>query len=131
MPALDPLIERGLPANPEAEKAVLGAILLDNAAYNAAAAMITAEDFSVDANRRIYQRMITLREGIPARPIDFTTLTEELLATKELEAIGGVSYLSTLTDGLPRAVNTEHHARIVKDKSVLRRLIHAAHNIVQ
>jgi replicative DNA helicase len=131
MAAIDPLLERGLPANPEAEKAVLGAILLDNGAYNAAASMITSEDFSVDSNRRIYQRMVMLREGIPARPIDFTTLTEELLASKELEAVGGVAYLATLTDGLPRAVNTEHYARIVKDKSVLRRLIHTAHNIVQ
>lgn len=110
---------------------MLGAILLDNEAYNAAATMLVADDFSVDANRRIYLRMCALREGATARPIDFTTLTEELLASKELETIGGVSYLSTLTDGLPRAVNTEHHARIVKDKSVLRRLIHAAHNIVQ
>ena len=103
----DLLIERGLPANPDAEKAVLGAILLDNGAYNAAAAMIVSDDFSVDANRRIYQRMIGLREGVPPRPIDFTTLTEELLLSKELEAIGGVSYLSTLTDGIPRSINTE------------------------
>lgn len=129
--ALDPLIERGLPASPEAEKAVLGAILLENDAYYDVCETLHADDFSVDANRRIYQRMVRLREGIPARPIDFTTLTEELLATKELDVIGGVSYLGSLTDGLPLAVNSEHHARIVKDKSVLRRLIHAAHNIVQ
>ncbi len=131
MAALDPLIERGLPASPEAERAILGAILLDNGAYNAAAAMIVSDDFSVDANRRIYSRMVVLREGAPARPIDFTTLTEELLQSKELDAVGGVAYLSSLTDGLPRAVNAEHYARIVKDKSVLRRMIHTAHNIVQ
>src|SRR5579871_359831 len=103
--AADPLIERGLPANADAEKAVLGAILLDNGAYNAAAAMIVPDDFSIDSHRRIFQRMIMLREGVPPRPIDFTTLTEELLQHRELESIGGVSYLSTLTDGLPRAVN--------------------------
>jgi replicative DNA helicase len=131
MAALDPLIERGLPANAEAEKAVLGAILLDNGAYNAAAAMIVSDDFSVDAHRRIYQKMIGLREGVPPRPIDFTTLVEELLLSKELDAVGGLTYLGTLTDGLPRAVNAEHYAKIVKDKSVLRRLIHTAHNIVQ
>ncbi|SRR5579871_810480 len=129
--AADPLIERGLPANADAEKAVLGAILLDNGAYNAAAAIIVSDDFYVDSHRRIYQKMIGLREGVPPRPIDFTTLTEELMLSKELDAVGGVSYLSTLTDGLPRAVNTEHYAKIVKDKSVLRRLIHTAHSIVQ
>src|SRR5579871_4911911 len=128
--AADPLIERGLPANADAEKAVLGAILLDNGAYNAAA-IIVSDDFYVDSHRRIYQKMIGLREGVPPRPIDFTTLTEELMLSKELDAVGGVSYLSTLTDGLPRAVNTEHYAKIVKDKSVLRRLIHTAHSIVQ
>src|SRR5258708_4512373 len=131
MAALDPLIERGLPVNPEAEKAVLGAILLDNGAYNAAAAIITSDDFAVDANRRIFQRMISLREGLPPRPIDGFTLHEELGRSKELEAVGGLAYIDDLTIGLPRAVNVEHYARIVKDKSTLRRLIHTAHNIVQ
>src|SRR5258708_36096968 len=131
MPALDPLIERGLPANPEAEKAVLGAILLDNGAYNAGAAMITADDFYVDAHRRISQRIVALREGIAPRPVDQVLLVEELLQSGELDAVGGTSYVSDLTYGLPRSVNAEHYARIVKDKSVLRRLIHTAHNIVQ
>jgi len=129
--APDVLVERGLPASPEAEKAVLGAVLLDNYAYELISDTLSADDFSVDANRRIYQRMIALRRGAPPRPIDYTTLTEELLATKELDVIGGVSYLSTLTDGLPRAVNTEHHARIVKDKSTLRRLIYTARDIAK
>jgi replicative DNA helicase len=131
MPLADPLIERGLPANIEAEKSVLGAILLENSAYNAAAALLRAEDFSVDAHRRIYERMMGLMEGVPPRPIDYTTLTEELLQRKELEAVGGVSYLSALTDGLPRAANVEHYARIVKDKSVLRRLAYTAQGILQ
>lgn len=129
--ALDPLIEKGLPISPEAEKAVLGAVLLDNYAYEIVSEMLNAEDFAVDANRRIYQRMVALRDKTPAMPIDSTTLTNELLASKELEIIGGFSYLSSLTDGLPRAVNSEHYARIVKDKSTLRRLIHTAHDIFQ
>ena len=133
MAAIDPLVERGLPRESRsAEKAVLGAILLDNGAYNAAAAMIVGDDFSVDANRRIYQRMIALREGAPARPIDFTTLTEELLANQRTRRGGrrGLSFDAHRWTA-PRAVNTEHYARIVKDKSVLRRMIHTAHNIVQ
>ncbi|HXI43899.1 MAG TPA: DnaB-like helicase C-terminal domain-containing protein [Bryobacteraceae bacterium] len=131
VPPKDVLIEKGLPASPDAEKAVLGAILIDNYAYDLVSDMLHVDDFFVDAHRRIFQRMVALRKGVPVRPIDFTSLTEELLATKELEIIGNVSYLSSLTDGLPRAVNTEHHARIVKDKSVLRNLIHTAHSIVQ
>lgn len=127
----DVLIERGLPANPDAEKAVLGAILLDNAAYNVVAALLAADDFHVDAHRRLYARMTALREGDPPGPIDFTTITEELLRTSELEAVGGVSYLATLTDGLPRSINVGAYARIVKDKAILRQTITTAHQIVQ
>jgi len=130
MATFDPLVEKGLPANPDAEKAVLGAILLDNAAYNATAPILRSEDFSVDAHRRLYERMVGLMEGAPARPVDYTTLTEELIRSKELESIGGVTYISSLTDGLPRAVNAEHYARIVKDKSVLRRLIFTSNSIM-
>lgn len=126
----DPLIERGLPANADAEKAVLGAILLDNAAYNAVAPLLRADDFAVDAHRRIFLAMVALMEGAPARPVDYTTLTEELIRAKELEAVGGVTYLSSLTEGLPRAVNAEHYARIVKDKSVLRKLIFTTNGIM-
>ena len=131
MATADPLIERGLPANAEAEKAVLGAILMYNGAYNATAPILSAEDFSVDGHRRIYQQIVGLMESSPPRPVDYTTLTEELIRSKELEVIGGVTYLSSLTDGLPRAVNAEHYAKIVKDKSVLRRLIYTSHNILQ
>lgn len=126
---VDPLLERGLPANPAAEQAVLGAILLSPDALYEAAAIVTPDDFSVDSHRRIFAAMVKISERQGA--IDYTTLTEELLGSKELEAVGGVSYLSTLTDGLPRGSNIEHYARIVKDKSRLRLLIHAADNIVQ
>jgi replicative DNA helicase len=139
---LDTLIERGLPANPEAEKAVLGAILLSadapgpegqsrNMAYDRVATIITSDDFSVDAHRRIFLAMAKLREGSPARPVDATTVVNELLASKELEAIGGLTYLGSLTDGLPRGVNVGAYAAIVKDMAILRRTIHTAHMIVQ
>lgn len=125
--AVDPLIARGLPANIEAEKAVLGAILLDNAAYTAAAPLISPGDFFADANRRIFRQMVKLSES--ARPIDFTTLAEELIQDSELEAVGGAVYLSSLTDGLPRSANIEHYARIVADKATARRLIHTVASI--
>src|SRR4029077_18418301 len=75
-----------LPANVEAERSILGAILLDNFSYNQAAEHLRAEDFSLDSHRRIYSRMIDLAES--SRPIDMITLVEELDRRKELEAIG-------------------------------------------
>jgi len=122
-------MEKGLPGNLDAERSVLGAVLLDNAAYTYAAELLLADDFSNDAHRRIFARMVALAET--ARPIDPVTLTEELLRTGELEAIGGVAYLSVLTESLPRSVNAAHYARIVKDKAVLRRLAHTSNGILR
>ena len=124
----DPVLEKGLPSNLDAERSVLGAVLLDNSAYNYAAELLIADDFSSDGHRRIFARMVTLGES--GRPIDPVTLTEELLRTNELETVGGVAYLSALTEGLPRASNVAHYARIVKDKAVLRRLVHTSNSIL-
>ena len=124
----NPVLEKGLPSNLDAERSVLGAILLDNAAYSYAAELLIPDDFSSEAHRRVFGRMVGLGEG--GRPIDPVTLTEELLRTNELEAVGGVAYLSALTEGLPRATNVAHYARIVKDKAVLRRLVHTSNSIL-
>ncbi len=129
MATVDPVLGKGLPSSLDAEKSVLGAILLDNAAYSYAAELLIADDFSSDAHRRIFARMVGLSES--ARPIDPVTLTDELLRTNELETIGGVAYLSALTEGLPRSTNVAHYARIVKDKAVLRRLIHTSNAIMR
>ncbi|HEV2989888.1 MAG TPA: replicative DNA helicase [Candidatus Angelobacter sp.] len=129
MATLDHSIDRGLPASNEAERAILGAILLDNFAYNQAAESLHAEDFSLDSHRRIYLRMMELAES--GRPIDFVTLTEQLGQHKEIEAVGGVAYVTSLTDGLPRVKNIEQYVKIVKDKAMLRYLIHAASSAIQ
>ncbi len=126
MATTDLSLERGLPASPDAERSILGAILLDNFAYNQAAETLKPDDFSLDAHRRIYTRMVELQEA--NRPIDLITLTEELARKKEVEAIGGVAYLASLTDGVPRRPNIEHYVRIVRDKALLRQLINAAQN---
>ena len=126
MATTDFSLERGLPASPDAERSILGAILLDNFAYNQAAETLKPDDFSLDAHRRIYARMIELQEA--NKPIDLITLTEELARRKEVEAIGGVAYLATLTDGVPRRPNIEHYVRIVRDKALLRSLINTAQN---
>ncbi|MFB3917101.1 MAG: replicative DNA helicase [Terriglobales bacterium] len=118
--------EQLLPVNIEAERSILGAILLDNFCYTQAT--LQADDFSLDSHRRIFTRMRELGES--GRAIDYVTLSEELSRHKELEAIGGFSYLASLTDGLPRVQNIEHYVKIVKDKSLLRGLIHAANNAI-
>ncbi|HXO05370.1 MAG TPA: replicative DNA helicase [Candidatus Sulfotelmatobacter sp.] len=122
--ASDTTIERPLPNNLEAERSILGAILLDNHALNAAIEKIRSEDFFLSQHRQIFERMIQLGEKQQA--IDVVTLMEDLSRRGELEAAGGIAYLSQLADGLPRVTNVEHYARIVKEKAVLRSLIFSA-----
>src|SRR6266478_5857784 len=130
MATTDYSLDRGLPASIDAERAILGAILLDNLAYHQAAqAALQAEDFSLDSHRRIYLRMMELAET--GRAVDFVTLTEQLGQHKEIESVGGVAYVTSLTDGLPRVKNIEQYVKIVKDKALLRGLIHAASSAIQ
>lgn len=117
-----------LPANIEAERSILGAILLDNFHYNEAAEHLQAEDFSLDSHRRIYSRMVELAESM--RPIDMITLIEELDRHKDLQAIGDVAYVSSLVDGVPDRPSIEHYVKIVRDKALLRGLIHAANSAI-
>ncbi|HEY3383431.1 MAG TPA: replicative DNA helicase [Vicinamibacterales bacterium] len=120
--------ERVLPHNLEAERSVLGAILIQNDAYNLAAELLVPEDFYRDAHRRIFDKIIALSERGAA--VDFVTLKEELARAGDLDAVGGPAYVASLVDGVPRATNVEHYAKIVKEKSVLRNLISAANTIV-
>ena len=119
---------RTLPHNLEAERSVLGAILVHNDAFNLAAQVIDSGDFYRDAHRRIFERMVQLNERNQA--IDFVTLKEELSRVGELDDVGGPAYVASLADGVPRATNIEYYARIVKEKSTLRSLIYAATKIV-
>jgi replicative DNA helicase len=120
--------ERTLPHNLEAERSVLGAILVHNDAFNTAAQVIDGRDFYRDAHRRIFDRMVALSERNAA--IDFITLKEELSRGGELEEVGGPAYVASLVDGVPRATNVEYYARIVKEKATLRNLIYAANKIL-
>ncbi len=125
MATTDYSLERGLPSSVDAERSILGGILLDNLAFHeASAANLKPDDFSHDSHRRIYGRMHDLAEN--GRPIDLITLAEELGRNKEVEPVGGVAYLSSLTDGLPHRPNIEQYVRIVKDKALLRGVIFAA-----
>jgi replicative DNA helicase len=124
MATADTSIERPLPHNLEAERSILGAVLLDNHSLNAAVEKLRSEDFFLPQHRQIFERMIQLAEKQQA--IDVVTLMEDLARRGELESAGGVPYLSQLADGLPRITNVEHYARIVKEKSVLRNLAFSA-----
>jgi replicative DNA helicase len=114
-------LDAGLPANLDAEKTILGAILLDNAAHSEAAEKLESGDFSLDSHQRIFQRMSELMNL--QRAVDIVTLSNELARYKEIEAVGGVAYLASLTEGLPLRPVIDEYIRIVKDKSLLRRLM--------
>jgi replicative DNA helicase len=119
---------RTLPHNLEAERSVLGAILLHNDAFNLAAEVIDSQDFFRDAHRRIFDKMVKLVERGDA--IDLVTLKEELGRAGELDEIGGPAYITALVDGVPRSTNVEHYARIIKEKATLRSLIFSANKIL-
>ena len=107
---------------------MLGAILIHNDAFNSAAEVIDSRDFFRDAHRRIFDRMVALSERGGA--IDFVTLKEELSRAGELDEVGGPAYIASLADGVPRSANVEYYAKIVKEKSTLRSLIHSANKIL-
>src|SRR5436309_3764390 len=126
---VDATLEKPLPNNLDAERSVLGAILLDNNALNPAIEYLRPEDFFLDQHRRVFTHMMVLGESQQA--IDLVTLTEELNRKGDLEASGGAPYLASLADGMPKVSNIEHYARIVKEKAILRNLIHTTPNIQQ
>ena len=113
-------LEKTLPNNLEAERSIMGAILLDDKAVLTIFEILKPQDFYLEQNRRIFEKMLQLMNS--ARPIDLVT-SSELQRSNQLESVGGAAYLAGLTDGLPRAMNIEFYAKIVKEKSTLRRLI--------
>ena len=122
------IADRALPSNIEAERSVIGAILLDNGAINVTASTIGARDFFRDAHRRIFDKMVKLVERGDA--IDLVTLKEELGCSGDLEEVGGPAYIASLVDGVPRSMNVEHYARIVKEKARLRDIIFAGNKLI-
>jgi replicative DNA helicase len=124
MPA-ETSIERPLPHYLVAEKTLLGVVLLNNAALVGALEKgLTADDFFLPEHRNIFEAMMRLDEE--RKPIDAVTITEHLHRTGKLEASGGPAYISQLADGVPHAMNVEQYTQIIREKAVLRGLIHAA-----
>jgi len=122
------MFERVPPQNMEAEQAVLGSILLQSEALITAMERIRSEDFYSTPHQLIFDAMVELGEG--NQPIDLVTLTAYLQDRQQLEEIGGVSYLAKLAGGVPTAANIDYYAQIVEEKSMYRRLIRTATQIV-
>src|SRR6202790_2391977 len=124
----DIALEKGLPVNLDAERYVLGAILMDDALYIQVAGSLESDDFSLEKHRRIFLRMGELYER--GERIDRVTVANELMKQNQLESVDGVSYLVSLDEGLPALANLDSYVRIVKDKATLRKLIFSAQKVI-
>ena len=116
------------PQSVEAEKTVLGGILLNNKNLNVVLSIISPEDFYKDSNRKIIGKIVTLVDK--GKPVDVVTLSEELQKEGVLDEVGGASYLSSLLDGVPKSLNIEFYAQIIKEKALLRQLILSSAKII-
>ena len=105
---------RALPHNLEAERSILGAVIVRNNAMAKVIGTVTALDFYLDAHQQIFSAMLALHQQ--SIPIDFVTLKNQL--GDQLEAVGGPSYVAGLADGMPTSTNVEQYARIVKDANI-------------
>src|SRR5580700_11333451 len=128
MSATSTALDKGLPSNVDAERFVLGSILLNDSLYIQAAGELQPDDFSLEKHRRIFTRMGELNER--GERIDRVTVANELMRFNELESCDGLSYLVSLDDGLPQILNIDSYIRIVKDKAVLRRIIFASQHMM-
>ncbi|MDG2703404.1 DnaB-like helicase N-terminal domain-containing protein, partial [Vibrio parahaemolyticus] len=123
------LDDRLPPQNIEAEQAVLGAVFLEPSALTLASEVLIPEDFYRMSHQKIYNAMLVL--GDRGEPVDLVTVTSELANTDLLEEVGGISYLTDIANSVPTAANIEYYAKIVEEKSILRRLIRTATTIAQ
>jgi replicative DNA helicase len=127
MKEVESQIEKLPPQNVEAEQSILGAILIDNEALPKALEVIDPDDFYKQSHRKIFQAMIELFEK--SEPIDLITLTDNMKRQDELDAVGGVAYLSSLVNMVPTAANIKYHSKIVREKGLLRNLLRSATEI--
>ena len=121
-------LTKGLPANLEAEKFILGSLLLDDTRFIEVAGQITTEDFILEKHRRIFTRMEELHER--SVKIDRITVAEELQRRGELESVDGLTYLVSLDDGLPQISNLDGYIRIVREKAILRKIAVASQHLM-
>jgi replicative DNA helicase len=123
-----PVLERALPHNVDAERSLLGAVLVNNENFHRVIELLRPEDLYLDSHRVMMRHMIALAER--SRVIDLVTLQEELLRGSQLETAGGMSYMASLLDGIPHLINIEHYIEIIREKSLLRQLVSASNRIM-
>ena len=128
MPARDVLIEQSLPVNLDAERFVLGAIMTDDSAFLQVGGKVTEDDFGLEKHKIIFRRIGDLQDR--GEKIDRVTLANELMKHGELQSVDGLSYLVSLDDGLPQIYNLESYVKIVKEKSLLRRVITISQGLI-
>jgi replicative DNA helicase len=116
------------PHSAEAEKTVLGGILINNKHLNVVLSIISPDDFYKESNQKIIEKIILLVDK--GLPVDLLTLSEELQKDGCLEEVGGAVYLSSMMDGVPKSLNIEYHAQIIKEKALLRGLILSSAKII-
>src|SRR3989338_5163344 len=116
------------PQNLDAERSILGGVLIENEAIHNVLEIISPDDFYDERNKMIFQGIINLVQS--NKPVDIITLTEELKKGDKLEGVGGASYVAYLTDLVPTAANIDYYASIVKEKSLLRQLITKSTEVV-
>ncbi|HTA46335.1 MAG TPA: replicative DNA helicase [Bryobacteraceae bacterium] len=121
-------LQKGLPANIDAERFILGSVLLDGSRFIEIAGAVTNDDFALEKHRRIFSRISELHER--GEKIDRVTVANELLRYNELESVDGLSYLISLDDGLPRISNLESYVKIIRDKATLRRIAVASQQLM-
>ena len=124
----DLLIEQSLPVNLDAERFVLGAIMTDVSAFLQVGGKIAEEDFSLEKHRVIFRRICNLQDR--GETIDRVTLANELMKHGELQSMDGLSYLVSLDDGLPQIYSLDSYVNIVKEKSLLRRIITVSQGLI-
>jgi len=128
MKDIDYSLHKVPPQNLEAEQSILGGILLDNRAVNNVIEILDADDFYSEAHRKIFKAIVELSEK--SEPSDIVTLANNLRDKNQLDALGGEAYLASLVNSVPSAANISFYSKIVKEKSILRRLIGAATGIL-
>jgi replicative DNA helicase len=127
MPPEPETLARLPPHSPDAERSVLGSMLRDNGVIGDVIQIIRVENFYADAHQKIFQAMVGLYDK--GHPVDLVVLSEVLKEQKHIEDIGGYAYLAVLWDAAPTAANAEYYARIVRDKALVRSLIHSTNEI--
>ena len=121
-------LERSLPHNIDAEKSVLGSILVNNENYYRVVELLRPEDFYFDAHRVIFRQIVELMEK--SKTVDLITIQEELMRASSLESAGGISYLAGMLEGIPHLVNTESYIGIIREKSLMRQMISTTNKIM-